>query len=197
MSRSVRCLLDKSVARRTLEGLLKLAEGNELTEEQLWSVDLLQRAKEWDIRLFVTAGTINILSQLEDSPRYSAVITTFLDRVETVHPTRYFKRWARRLRAFGFTREDAYVLALACFSTSHGVDVLGMDLVVTYDQAMITHWSVQKGDIRERLKAMRDNLHPPYDQVSLPQILRPEKVGMIQDEFSGKQVNRPQIPFRG
>jgi hypothetical protein len=35
MSPSVRCLLDKAAARRTLEGLLRLAEGRELTEEQL------------------------------------------------------------------------------------------------------------------------------------------------------------------
>lgn len=98
MSRSVRCLLDKAAARRTLEGLLRLAEGRE--EEQLWAVDLLQRAKEQSIQLFVTIGTINILSQLEDSPRYSAVVGAFWERVVEAQPTRYFKRWTRRLREF-------------------------------------------------------------------------------------------------
>jgi len=153
-----------------------LAEGRELTEEQLWAIDLLQRAKERGIRLFVTTGTINILSQLKDSPCYSAVVEAFFERVEEAQPTRYFKRWARRLRGFGFTREDAHVLALACFGSARSADVLGMGFVVTYDQAMINHWNVQQDGIEKRLKAMRCNLRPPYDKVSLPQVLRPEKL---------------------
>ena len=36
MSRSIQCLLDKVFARRSLEGLLKLVEGRDLTEEELW-----------------------------------------------------------------------------------------------------------------------------------------------------------------
>jgi hypothetical protein len=41
MSALMRCLLDKVVARRSLEGLLRLAEGRDLTGEELWAVDLL------------------------------------------------------------------------------------------------------------------------------------------------------------
>ncbi len=174
MSHSMRCLLDKVVARRSLEGLLKLAEGRDLAEEELWAVDLLQRARGQGIRLFVTGETVNILNQLEALPRYSAVIAAFLGRVEEAQPTRYFKRWARRLRDY-FTREDAAVLALATFGTSKDTDVLGMHFVATFDQPMINQWSLQQNKIEERLEAMRRDLRAPYDRVTLPQVLRPEE----------------------
>jgi len=162
MSRSIQCLLDKVVARRSLEGLLKLAEGRDLTEEELWALALLHRAKEQDIRLFVTGGTVNILRRLEALPRYSAVVAAFLRRTEEAQPTRYFKRWARRLRGFGFTREDAHILALASFGTDSSRNVLGVHFVATYDQPLINQWSLQQIKIGERLEAMRRDLQPSY-----------------------------------
>lgn len=176
MSHSIRCLLDKVVAWRSLEGLLKLAEGRELTEEELWAIDLLQRAREQGIQLFVTGGTVNVLKRLEALPRYSAVVVAFLRRAEEARPTRYFKRWARRLQEFGFTREDAHVLALASFGTNRRKDVLGMYFVATCDQPLINQWSLQQGKIRERLEAMRRDLQPPYHRVTLPQVLRPQEI---------------------
>jgi len=172
----MRCLLDKVVVRRSLEGLLKLAEGRDLTEEELWAIDLLQRAKGQDIQLFVTGGTVNILRQLEALPRYSGVVAAFLGRTEETQPTRYFKRWARRLREFGFTREDAHVLALASFGTSRRKNVLGMHFVATHDQPLINQWSLQQNKIGERLEAMRRDLQPSYDRVTLPQVLHPEEI---------------------
>ncbi len=176
MSRSIRCLLDKFVARRRLEGLLKLAEGRDLTEEELWAIDLLQRAREQNIQLFVTGGTLNILRRLKVLPRYSTVIAAFLERTEGAQPTRYCKRWARRLRGFGFTREDAHILALASFGTSQRKNVLGMHFVATYDQPLINQWSLQHNKIEERLEVMRRDLRAPYDQVTLPHVLRPEEI---------------------
>ncbi len=176
MSRSIQCLLDKVVARRSLEGLLKLVEGRDLTEEESWAIDLLQRAREQDIQLFVTGGTVNILRQLEALPRYSPMVAAFLGRTDKAQPTRYFKRWSRRLRGFGFTREDAHVLALASFGTSRRRDILGMHFVATYDQPLINQWSLQRNTIGERLEAMRRDLQPPYDRVILPQVLCPREV---------------------
>jgi len=176
MSALMRCLLDKVVARRSLEGLLRLAEGRDLTEEELWAVDLLWRAGGEKIRLFVTVGTVNVLKRLETLSRYEAVVAAFARRVEEVQPTRYFQRWARRLREFGFTREDAYILALASFGTDQSRGILGMHFVATYDQPLITQWSLQQDRIRKRLEVMRRDLQPPYDQVALPQVLRPEEI---------------------
>jgi hypothetical protein len=119
MSNSTRCLLDKVAARRVMESLLKLAEGRDLSEEELFAIDLFERADAQAIRLFIVPGTDNVLRCLEGLPRYSAIVRLFRNRTEAVLPARYFKRWARRLRDHGFTREDAAVLALATWQTRH------------------------------------------------------------------------------
>ena len=47
-----------------------------------------------------------------------------------------FKRWTRRLKEYGFTKEDAEVLALATFGTTLNGDILGMHILATSDQPM-------------------------------------------------------------
>ncbi|MFQ5595916.1 MAG: hypothetical protein ACE5HA_17370 [Anaerolineae bacterium] len=176
MSDLMRCLLDKVTARRVMEGLLKLAEARNLTEEELFALDLYERANTEGIRLFIVPPTDNVLRRLESLPRYSAIIHLFRNRTEVVQPARYFKRWARRLRDHGFTREDAAVLALATFGTSKDAGVLGMHCVATLDQPMIRQWAAQKAAIRKRLATMQRNLPAPYRHASLPQVRRPEHI---------------------
>ena len=53
MSDRTRCLLDKVTARRILEGLLKLAEGRDLSGEEWFAVDLFYRAGSHSIELFI------------------------------------------------------------------------------------------------------------------------------------------------
>ena len=53
---------------------------------------------------------------------------------------------------------------------------LGMHFVATFDQPMINQWTLQQGKIGERLDAMRHDLRPPYDRVTLAQVLRPEEI---------------------
>ena len=62
------------------------------------------------------------------------------------------------------------------FGTSRRRDILGMHFVATYDHPLINQWLLQENKIGERLEAMRRDLHPPYDQVALPQVLRPEDI---------------------
>lgn len=178
MSNRMRCLLDKVTARRVLEGLLKLAEVRELTEEELFALDLYDRAHTEGIRLFIVPPTESVLQRLESLPRYTAIVHLLLNRTEVAQPARYFKRWARRLRSFGFTREDAAVLALATFGTTREADILGMHFVATFDQAMIHQWAAQRATIRARLAAMQQNLPAPYRYASLPQVERPEHIAL-------------------
>jgi hypothetical protein len=175
MSDLTRCLLDKVTARRMVEGLLGLAEGRGLSEEELLALDLYDRASAQGIRLFIVLPSENLLRRLASLPRYLAVVQLVLNRTEAALPARYFKRWARRLRNY-FTREDAAVLALATFGTSKDTDVLGMHFVATFDQPLIHRWSLQQDEIEGRLDAMRRDLRPPYDRVTLPQVLRPEAI---------------------
>ncbi len=170
MSAPTRCLLDKVTARRAAEGLLKTAEGRPLTDDDVFALDLYQRASAQGLQLFVVPPTANVLQPLGELPRYSAVVHRFRSRVDVVQPTRYFKRWARRLRDHGFTREDGAVLALATFSTTEDTDILGMHVVATLDQAMIHNWDRQQAAIRRRFDAMRRNLRAPYRHASLPQV---------------------------
>lgn len=176
MSALTRCLLDKVSARRAAEGLLKIAEGRSLTDDEVFALDLYQRAPVGGLQLFIVPPTANVLQCLEKLPRYSSVVRLFRSHVEVVQPTRYFKRWARRLREHGFRREEGAVLALATFSTSEDADILGMHVVATLDQAMIHNWDQQQTAIRRRFDAMRRNLPVPYRHASLPQVRRPENV---------------------
>ena len=53
MSGQMRCLLDKVTARRILEGLLKLAEARELTDDEIFALDFFERAAHEGLRLFI------------------------------------------------------------------------------------------------------------------------------------------------
>lgn len=172
----MRCLLDKVAARYAVQGLLKLAENRELTDEELFTLDLFARATSQNIQLFIAPPTVNILHKIAQLPRYGAIIQLFLDQVEVAFPSRYFKRWARRLRDCTFAREDVAILALATFGTDEHGTRLGMDVLATYDQPMINHWFVQYMDIQERFTAMKKDIPPPYSGALLPEVLRPEYI---------------------
>jgi hypothetical protein len=176
MSVLTRCLLDKVVARRAVEGLLKLAEGDSLSEQELFAVDLLYASVEGRIRLFIVPSSKSVLDLLLRLPRYTVVIQAFLDHTETAFPTRYFARWSRRLREFGYTPEDARVLALASFGSDQGGNFLGMHWVATYDQPLMSLWALKQAAIAKRLKAMTDQIPHPYSQVRLPKVSQPEFV---------------------
>jgi len=179
MPERTRCLLDKVTARRILEGLLKLAEGRDLSDEELVAIDLYARGGAQGLRLFIMPPTERVLQRLVDRPRYATLIHLFRQRVEVAFPTRYFKRWARRLQAYGLTAEDAGVLALATFGMDSNGAILGMHAVATFDQAMIQQWATAGPAIQAHLAAMQRGLRMPYRQATLPQVLRPEQVTVV------------------
>ena len=72
--------------------------------------------------------------------------------------------------------EDASVLALATFGTDKEGCILGMHMVVTFDQPMVTHWAVQYTAIQTRLAAMQQELLMPYRQARLPEVLLPAQM---------------------
>lgn len=169
-------LLDKVTARLIIQALLKRSQYKTLTPEEGCAIDFFWRATAPEIRLFIVSATANILQRLVLLPENAAAIHRFLRRVEVVQPTSYYKRWARRLRNYAFTREDAAVLALATFGTDEDASFLSMNLVVTQDQPMINNWLVRQAEIQKHLDAMRYNIPSPYCYASLPQVLRPEQV---------------------
>jgi hypothetical protein len=94
----MRCLLDKVTARRILEGLLKLAEARALHDAEITALAFHERTSSRGLRQFIVPATDSVLQRLGSQSRYAAFIELFLQRVEVVFPTRYLKRWARRLQ---------------------------------------------------------------------------------------------------
>jgi hypothetical protein len=172
----MRCLLDKVAARYTIQGLLKLAEGRDLTDYEVLTLDLLERASSQQIDLFIAPPTLHVLQQIKQLPQYTGLIQLFLKQVQVAFPTRYFARWARRLREHQFSREDAAILALATFGTDVQGSILSLSVVATCDQPMITNWRLQHARIREQFATMQANLPQPYRQAVLPDVLRPEQI---------------------
>ncbi len=172
----MRCLLAKVVARYTLTGLLKLAEGATVTREELFSLDLFARAESASLCLYMVPSSARVLQRLVELPRYLTIVRRFQERVGIVFPTRYYRRWARRLRDRDFGREDAAVLALATFGTNEESTILGMHFVATFDQPLINNWTVQEESLRAHLEMMRRDLPVPYCDAVLPQVLRPEQI---------------------
>jgi len=159
-----------------VRGLLKQSKSQNLTQDEKPTIDLFKQATSPTLRLFIVPATANILPRIALSPHYSAAIDLFLSRVEVVLPGRYCTRWARRLRDYAFTREDAAVLALGTFGTDETDSILGMDIVATLDQPMINNWTARQAELQKRLDAMRRDLAAPYNQASLPKVLRPEEI---------------------
>ncbi len=172
----MRCLFDKVTARYALQGLLKLAEGQDVNDDELFTLDLFERAAPGQLHLFIAPSTTNILKNIAELPRYAGLIQLFLTQVDVAFPTRYFNRWARRLRDYAFTREDAAMLALASFGTHESGTIFGMHILVTYDQPMMRQWNVQHVRIQERFSAMTHDIAVPYNQAVLPELLRSEQV---------------------
>lgn len=169
-------LLDKVTARFIVGSTIKLDGGEPLLNPEKLALDFFTHALSSHQRLFIVPATNNILQRLARNPRYTDAIRNFLNNVEVVKATPYFKRWARRLRGYNFTREDANVIALATFGTDQKGSLFGMELVVTQDQPMITNWQARHKEIQKHLHAMISQLPSPYNEARLPNIWRPEEI---------------------
>ena len=143
---------------------------------EVLALDLYEQQHSAGPQYFIVPPTESVLRRLEERPRYTALIRLFLERVGIAFPARYCKHWVRRLQQYGFTPEDASVLALATFGTDQDTSILGMHGVVTFDQAMMTQWTVQYPAIQAHLSAMLQDLPMPYCYAALPEVLRPGDV---------------------
>jgi len=175
MSGQMRLLLDKNIVRRYFEGVSALARGLTLVEEERRAILLVHLARGKKRRLFISVEVFNLL-QVHGRRVSPAETLMFFKRVEVLYPGRYFKRWARRLRETGFTREDAKVLALGTFGTDAAGAVLGAQVVVTYDRPMMRKWALERSELQERLARMTEAMDDPFGRARLPDVLYPEEI---------------------
>jgi hypothetical protein len=161
-------LLDKSIARRIVEALYHLEK---LSSEEMIVLDLWHHLQVEGARLFVPTEAVHILQRFA----HLVEIGVFLSTVEPFHLGRYVKRWARRLRRHGFTREDALVLALATYGTDSTGDILGVDGLITLDKPLLNHFRVHQAELQTRLLAMTRQFSRPYCRATLPVVLHPDR----------------------
>lgn len=173
------CLLDKVTARFMLRALLKIGNAEPLHPEEQECRELFSLGMTDVVTLCISPATNHILQQFATDPRYTKLIHSFLREIPTFLPERYFKRWSRRLREYGFTREDAAILALASFA-SHGGHFTSANYVVTFDQRMMNNWNNQAAAIRARFDAMHIDLLPPYRDARLPFVVLPDQIPLAQ-----------------
>lgn len=167
MEERTRILLDKNVARRMLEGLASLAENTAPNDEEQIALDLLFSFTQRDVRIFIVPSTARFLKARHDDVEE---VREFRERVEVIVSAPYWRRWARRLQAFGSTREDARVLSLGTFGTDEDESFLGADEILTFDKPMANLFRVRQKQIQAKLDAMKRDLEPPYDDAELPDV---------------------------
>ncbi len=172
----MRCLLDKVVARYIFTGFLKLSAGEDLTKQESFSLDLFARASVTSLSLFIVPSSAQVLQRMTTLTQYKVMARRFLERVAIMFLAHYYKRWTRRLREHGFSREDAATLAFATFGTNEVGEILGAHFFATYDQALLNNWTIQYDAIQEHLGAMQRDIHAPYCKARLPKVLRPEQL---------------------
>jgi len=164
----MRYLLDKSVVRRCLRGLI----GGTLTDDVRHSLRLLRTFTPDE--LYISLQTLHILTHIIKVPQARFIIA----RTTVLYPVKYTKRWARRLREMGFKREDAYLLSLATFSTDQLKEgrILGVNGFVTYDYHLQNHFLALQPQLEIRLRRMAARLSPPYNRASLPTVNTPDQI---------------------
>lgn len=123
--------------------------------------------------LFAASEALNLLDR-HAPPLVAASIRA---RLRLIIPTKYQRRWSRRLREqFGFGREDANIVALATFGMDEQNTIFGADALVTYDLRLIERYDKHLSEIQAKLRLMTCQLNFPYNNAILPELSTPRDV---------------------
>ncbi len=164
-------LLDKNVVRRTIEGIARVQRSQSLRSDQAVCVALLHACAQDRFVAYITPQSLHILERLTARNE----VRDFLDEVDVIQVGRYVRRWARRLREHGFTREDAVVLSLGTFGTDVDGGILGVGAVITLDLPLTNNFYHHRSTLEKRLRAMTQQLRVPYHRAALPELWQPGK----------------------
>lgn len=164
-------LLDKGVVRRVYEAQFRRAEGRLPTPEQMEATEAFAQLIQSSYSLFIAEASANVL-QLR-RPQFARLI---LNRTAVLSKGRYQRRWARRLRSFVFTREDAVIVSYGSFGQAPARNQLGVEMIVTTDFRMVTNYQTHFAAIKDRFDQMVVHLPAPYQQATLPQVITPHTI---------------------
>jgi hypothetical protein len=135
------------------------------------AVEVFARLRSPDKQLYITEESSHVL-QLRQ-PQLAKLI---LNNTKALQKGRYLRRWARRLREYGFSREDAVILAYGSFGVDLKAQSRGVGMIVTGDLKLVTNFNARFAEIKERFDQMILNLPAPYRSLSLPQVVTPATV---------------------
>lgn len=159
-------LFDKGVIRRVYERRVRLAAGEPPTLLQVEAANAYARVNSFTNSLWITEQTANVLHL-----RTPVFADSILSDCRTFKKGRYLRRWARRLRDFDFSPEDAIVLAYGSFGISTDGTQIGTDAIVTTDIKLAARFENNFTGIEQRFKEMISALSGVYNTLDLPQVL--------------------------
>lgn len=167
----MRYLLDKNIVRFALVGL-RLGRTRSLSFYEEHSIRFIREIDGTDSTLLISNAAFHIVSRWTQYPEVQGLLA----RVNVLYPTRYHKRWSRRVReTAGLTREDSAMVALATFGGSQKDNLFGANFLVTFDQPLVNGYMQHKRKLSQRLNRMRAQLRSPFDKASMPDVLTPLK----------------------
>jgi hypothetical protein len=154
------------VIRRVYERRVRLALGRAPTVLQVEAANSYAYIATITNHLYITEQTSNILKRR--TPIFAAPI---LADTRPLKKARYLRRWARRLSEFGFSSEDAIVLAYGSFGLDVESQTVGVDAIITTDIRLADRYSQRHPEIKGRFDNMIVSLPEPYRRLTLPQIV--------------------------
>jgi hypothetical protein len=163
--------------RKLFEARLRVLSGRPLTVEQVSCASAFQELVTRQKILYVTAETVH--SARRRSLLAGALI---LPHLTELAKGKYLRRWARRLREEGFSREDALILANATFGVDQQRKTLGAEVIITTDLGLVTKFNGDSGHIEARLRRMTAQLKPPHAGARIPDVVTPDDVMGVLEE---------------
>lgn len=159
-------LLDKGTVRETLRGVVRTEVGLPLPPRQQTAYTAIQV-----LLLYVTPQLLHILQR----PANISLASVLLPDLHLLTAGRYLRRWARRLREAGVSREDALIVSYASFGVDEQTETFGVDAVLTTDAALKVHYETNLDRLTARFQRMTSQLKTPYRNAHLPTLLTPEE----------------------
>lgn len=170
-SRPSSVLLDKGIVRRIYEAQVRQAHRLPPTLLQQEALDTFARLRKSGPTLCITQESANVLSLRPR--RYTKLIVRWTN---TLRKGRYLRRWARRLRSFMFSPEDARMIAYASFGIDSNSQLAEIEIFVTNDNHLATNFRIEHTKIKARFDRMVRNLRDPYSRLQLPAVMTTAEV---------------------
>lgn len=148
------------------ERRVRLLSGQPPTLLQIEAANAYARVTSFTNRVWITEQTANILHL-----RTPSIARSLLIDCRSFQKGRYLRRWARRLRNFGFSPEDAVIVAYGSFGVSDDLTQIGADAIVTTDLKLAVRYSESFGVIERRFQDMVSSLSTAYTSLTLPRVL--------------------------